>query len=391
MKLPKLRLRFQILFLAGARFIMHTGYRMLYPFLGVFARGLGVDLATISVALTAHDAAGAVGPFLASITDTRGRKTGILLGVGIFAAATSLIAVWPTYPGFFAGLVLISIGVAVTVPSIHAYLGDRVPYAQRGRAIGLTELAWSVSFIVGVPLVGLAISRWGWSAPFWPLAALGLLAFILLAVLLPPTQPDALGKNGTLTNFHSVLTYGPALAGLTMSLFFSASNEVVNMVFGTWMEDRFGLQIAALGAASLCIGVAEFSAESLVTAAVDHLGKERCIAVGLILNCAAAVLFPLIGGSLAGAFAALFFFFLTFEFLIVSSLPLMTEIRPAVRGTLMAANVACFSIGRALGALGGAPLYQQWGITGSAVVAVVLNLLSLAALHWVKVEPARAD
>jgi predicted MFS family arabinose efflux permease len=64
----------------------------------------------------------------------------------------------------------------------------------------------------------------------------------------------------------------------------------------------------------------------------------------------------------------------------------MTEIRPAARGTLMAANVACFSIGRALGALGGAPLYQHWGIAGSAVVAVGLNLLSLVALRYVKVE-----
>ena len=65
------------------------------------------------------------------------------------------------------------------------------------------------------------------------------------------------------------LTFTPALLGLTMGLFTSASNEVVNLVFGVWLEDSFGLRIAALGAASAVIGLSELGGETLSVGFTD--------------------------------------------------------------------------------------------------------------------------
>ena len=58
-------------------------------------------------------------------------------------------------------------------------------YKRRGRVLAITELSWSLSFIVGVPLMGLLIARYGWTAPFPVLTLLGLLAFGVLAWMLP--------------------------------------------------------------------------------------------------------------------------------------------------------------------------------------------------------------
>ena len=76
-------------------------------------------------------------------------------------------------------------GYLVFVPSLQAYLGDHVSYAQRGLVMALSELAWSISAIVGVPLVGFLIARQGWLAPFPLLVLLGLLSFGLLMRILP--------------------------------------------------------------------------------------------------------------------------------------------------------------------------------------------------------------
>jgi predicted MFS family arabinose efflux permease len=84
-------------------------------------------------------------------------------------------------------------------------------------------------------------------------------------------------------------------------------------------------------------------------------------------------------------------FYLTFEFEIVCSLPLMTEVLPSARGTLMAANVAAFALGRSIGALAGAPLYQHWGIYANAAFAIALNLLGFWALSGVRVYPAPVE
>ena len=58
----------------------------------------------------------------------------------------------------------------------------------------------------------------------------------------------------------------------------SAGNELVNLIFGVWLEDSFGLQIAALAGASAVIGFSELGGESLAALLTDRIGKPRALA-----------------------------------------------------------------------------------------------------------------
>lgn len=363
--------------------VINTVVRMVYPFLPAFGRGLGVDLWLLSFAVTLRSSAGVVGPFLASVADSRGRKAGMLFGVGLFTLGVGLITVWPAYPAFVLALLLTILGNFVFIPSMQAYLGDRVAYQQRGRVLGLTELGWSLSFILGVPLAGFLIARAGWNAPFPILTGLGVLALAGLAWLLPKDPVPEHNRPSLWQNLSRVFRSAPALAGLLMGISFSAGNELVNLIFGVWMEASFGLQIAALGAASAVIGISELGGESLASGLTDWLGKPRAVAAGLVLNSLAALGLPLLGQSAAGAVTGLFLFYLTFEFTLVSSIPLMTEILPASRATLMATYVAGLSVGRAFGDLLAPPLFT-WGMLAIAVGATLFNLVALLALNRLK-------
>jgi predicted MFS family arabinose efflux permease len=387
------RLRTQVLLFTLTRTVLNTVHRMVYPFLPAFGRGLGVDLAALSLALTLRSLAGALTPLFGSIADSRGRKTGMLTGLLLFTAGAGLVALRPSYLTFLLALTLAVWGKYLFDPSMQAYLGDRVSYQRRGLVIAISEVGWSLSFIAGVPLVGLLIARRGWTAPFPLLALLGLLALVVLARILPGDPAPEAARPGLRENLALVLRHTPALAALVMGLLMSAANEVVNLVFGVWMEDSFGLKIAALGAASAVIGFAELGGESLVGGLTDRLGKPRALAGGLLLNCAAALVLPLLGRSLPGALAGLFLFYLTFEFTLVSSIPLMTEILPSARATLMAANIAGLSLGRALGASLGSLLYGLGalapalpGILPGALAAVLLNFMALVALKRIKMS-----
>ena len=61
-----MRLRTQIIVIALLRIIMNTMQRMVYPFLAVFARGLGVDVTAVSLALAGRNMAGVFGPIFHS-------------------------------------------------------------------------------------------------------------------------------------------------------------------------------------------------------------------------------------------------------------------------------------------------------------------------------------
>ena len=373
----------QVIAFTITRTILNTLHRMVYPFLAVLARGVGVDLISMSYALTARSLVGTIGPFAATVTDRRGRRFGMLFGIGLFTLGTAIVVFWPTFPALVLSIILSTLGKYIFDPSMQAWLGDRIPYARRGRTIAVTEFGWSLAFILGIPLMGFLIARSGWMAPFPLFVLFGCIIFITLFFLLPKEGSSSV-VHGPLSNFRLVLTFAPALAGLAVGLFASAANEVVNLIFGVWLEDSFSLQIAALGAASAVIGLSELGGEGLVAAFVDRLGKPRAIGLGLAANCLAALALFFLGRTEAGALVGLFFFYITFEFTLVSSIPLMTELLPSARATLMAFNVAALSLGRALGDLLAPRLYGM-GLWFVVLGAVAFNLLALVALRRVRI------
>ena len=382
----------------ATRSVINTMIRMVYPFLPIFGRGLGVDLRMLTLGITIRSASGVVGPFLAAIGDTRGRRAGMLFGVGLFTVGAGLLVLWPSYPVFVIMLVLGIMANFVFTPSMQAFLGDRVPYERRGLVLGLTEMGWSLAFIVGVPLVGLLIVRGGWSAPFPWLTGLGILAMIGLAVLLPHDRPTATNKTNLWANLRTVLSYWPALAGILMCICMAASNELVNLTFGTWLEEAFKVKIAALAAASVVIGASELSGEVLVSGLVDRLGKRRAVIIGLALNGLLVLALPQIGKTMAGALVGLFFIYLTFEFTVVSSIPLMTEVVPRARATFMSIVIASMAIGRALGALIVPFLFGAGSLGGTqtnlipvVLAGAFLNLAAVITLQAVKIAPSSEE
>ncbi len=372
------RLPMQLVAFPLTRTILNTGYRMVYPFFPVMARGLGVDLGTMALAVTARSTLGLASPFLGSLADVRGRKTVMLASLLLFAAAMGLLALKPTFGVFLACILAAGAAKIAFDPAMQAYLGDQVLYARRGLVIAITEFGWSGGFLIGVPLAGWLMARAGWMSPFPWLAALALTSAVVLRGLLPADASSTM-HTSLLSGFRTVLRSRSAVAGLVVGASISAANELVNIVFGAWLETSFGLRVIALGGASAVIGLSELTGEGMVALLADRLGKRRAVAFGVLANCLASLALPSLGRSLPGALVGLFALYLSFEFTLVSAIPLMTELVPSARATLMAGNVGAHSAGRALGALLGPALFGG-GLAPVAIGACALNCAALAAL-----------
>ena len=374
-----MRLRFQLLIFMVLRTVLNTMHRMVYPFLAVFARGLGVDIATLSFVVTVRSFIGMFAPVLGAIADQRGRKFGMLLGIFLFIMGMGLVALAPSFLTFSIALLLAILSKYLFDPSMQAYFGDRIPYERRGTALAVTEGAWSLAFIAGVPLMGWLIVRFGWNAPFPLLAGLGLLMLAVVWWIVPRNDHSA-PTAASVKSVRAVLTNLPALAGISIALWASAANELVNLIFGIWLEDSFGLKIAALAGASAVIGLSELSGEGLVALTTDRLGKPRALTLGLTGNILASLLLPIVGGTEIGALVGLFLFYITFEYVLVSHIPLMTEVMPNARATLLSFNVTGHSLGRMIGAFVATFVYGRFGFFPVTLIAILFNIFALLAL-----------
>jgi predicted MFS family arabinose efflux permease len=374
------RLRSQLAAITGARLVINTGHRMIYPFLPTFARGLGVSLDTVALAVTARSALGLIGPLFGMGVDRLGRKAAMIAGVLLVAGGMALVFAWPTYPALVIALLLASAGKLIYDPAMQAYIGDRVQYAQRGLAIAVTELGWSGAFLLGMPVIGWLIARSDrWQAPFPLLAGLGVAAAVILWRIVPHDGVLPVERPSLAQGIRLALTHPSVWAALLISLLISASNEVIGIVYGAWLEDSFGLKVTALGASAIVIGIAELAGEGGVAGFVDRLGKRRAVTLGISANALACLMLPALGVGVEGALIGLFLVYLTFEFAVVSAIPLMTELVPSARVTVMAGNLTAFSAGRMLGTLIGPPLFDL-GLGANGVTAAIFDLVALAVL-----------
>ncbi len=328
---------------------------------------------------------GLIGPVLASIADSRGRRTGMLAGMSLFTLGALLIIFYPTQLGFFIFLVFSMLGKSVFDPALQAFFGDTIPFQRRGFVIGLTEISWSLAFFLGVPTVAYLINRSGLLSPFTLMASLGAVSFLVILLLIPADGSKPKIQPGIRANFKLALSSPSALAGLAVTILICGANQLVNGVFGVWLNESFGMQLAALGGASAVIGLAELIGEGGVSAFADRISARRAVWLGLVASVVASLTLPVLGGTSLGAFLGLFLFFLAFEFSIVSLIPLLAGVLPEARATIMALNIASAILGRGLGSLFVAPLYQG-GFWLNAIFAAFANLLAILALRYVVVR-----
>lgn len=377
------RLRWEIGVAVSCRLILNSARRFAYPFAPVLSRGLGVPLAAITSVIAVNQATAVIGMFFGPMADRWGYRLMMLVGIGMLTVGMFAGGIIPFYSVVLISLFLAGMGKSIFDPALQAYMGERVPFERRGLVIGVLEFSWAGSTLLGIPLIGILIEHFGWRAPFFAIGGLGILCFAALRILIPKEVKNPVKHKATTSPWNAWRKLGrerAALGAIFFAFFVSAANDNLFVVYGAWLEKSFDLSILALGLGTSVIGVAELSGEGLTAAISDRLGLKRSVVIGLIMCAISYIVLPLLDQTLPMAFGGLFFIFFTYEFMIVSSISLCTELMPEIRATMMSSLLAAAGTGRVVGALIGIPIWQAGGILMTGVVSAAITCLGLLCL-----------
>lgn len=397
-----------VLSITFTRLVINMSRRFPYPFLPAISRQLTVPLSSVQSVMAAQAGIGLAAPLFGPLAEHYGRKYLLIGSLLMMLAGSALGALFPQFWVF--GLVMMALGLGKVIfdPTAQAYLGDRIPYRQRGLALGVTELAWSLSLIIAAPLAGFLLS-----APRDVLAAETLLElvgyplmpgllrgssgiqsmFAVLTVLiglsllavwfyLPGDRPQGGTqlKHVTPAMIWRTLRESPAAMGAVVyGLCVAIANEMFLINYGIWMETSFDLVLAALGLVTVVIAAAEITGEFIVIFLADTLGKRRLALVGIGGSSLCYVILPNLAFSLPVALTVLFILFVFVEVSIVASIPLLTEVMPHARAVMMSSSAAAHALGRAGGGILGGLFYA---LTGSFLfIGIVSTVVGLTALY----------
>ncbi len=361
--------------LTASKSISNLALRWVTAFLPTLERAFSTTTGTLTGILGLAELGG-LSTTLVGRTLDRGRHRLIFVASLLLVTASSVIALGGSIATFSIAMVFLLVGVSnLTVAGI-AYIGERVSYSSRGRAIGTFETSWALSLLLGAPILAFLIDRYGWRAAYVALALLNGLAAVAIFRSMP--APQIAGTTAKTSLFGGLprsawppLIASAAVAGAGMSIF---------VVMGAWLSDDYGLSVAGLGAIATGIGAAELASSSAVAVVADRIGIRRSVGIGGLLLGLGLVVIALSNDSVIIALIGLIVLVIGFEYGFVSSLSLMSEAAPQARGTAIAVGNAIATITRASLIVISGQCYERFGILGSATVSAAALCAAAAAL-----------
>jgi len=149
--------------------------------------------------------------------DVTGRRRLLLAGISVFTVASVLCGIAPTLGLLIAARAAQGVGAAIMMALTMAFVGETVPKAKTGSAMGLLGTMSAIGTALGPTLGGVLIAGLNWRAMFLVNVPLGLLTLLLAFRHLPvdrrgpKTDRAGFDKMGTLLLALTLAAYSLAM------------------------------------------------------------------------------------------------------------------------------------------------------------------------------------
>jgi DHA1 family inner membrane transport protein len=373
--------RAQLVLMTAAKAVANTALRWVGPFLPTLERAFGATTGTLTGIMGIAELGGLSTALTGPSLDRGHERTVFTLGL-LAVAASSAIALGGSVATFAISFVVLVLGVGNLTVAGHAWIGHRVPFAARSRAIGSFETSWALSLLVGAPVLALLIRWFGWRGPYTALLVLTAAAAVVVWLLVPAGTPTIRAATAAPRQRLPRSAWAPMLgsaatAGAGLSVF---------IVSGAWLDDAHGVSTGGLGLVAAGFGALELMSSSGVALFADRIGARRSAVAGLlVLGCGLTVM-ALSGSSTFLAVTGLSVFLAGFEYGFVSTLTLVTEAAPHARGRAIGLASMLGTLVRSASVVASGQLYDAVGMTGPLTLSATAAFLALVAALFTRLS-----
>jgi len=367
-------------------FLGTSDNQMISPLLSRIAEdfGYGTNVGQVgrllypAYALAAATAALLIGP----MSDKYGRRRFLLYAAIVFGA--SLLAASLIHNLYLLAAVRMVTGLAAGTFSTCsiAYVADYFPYERRGVAMSVVQAGYFFALVLGVPVANQVASWKSWRLSFALFGFVALIAFALIATLLPEDKHAmaemhlASRMARRFDNIRLVFESRSCVASIIAAFLVSGGFVGFFSYLGTWLDKGLKLSTSAVSLFFALVGVALLVGAFVAGPVADKFGKRGLSILATLVLAPTLVVIPHLSWG-AGLFIVFLTSALAFAFRQGPLQALATELVPRrARGALVAVRNTASQIGIATATLASGALYDKLGFTA---VGLFSGLLTLAA------------
>ncbi len=374
---------------AGAFGIGTTEFVIMGLLLQVSA-DLGVSIAAAGLLISGYAIGVAVGaPLLTIATRRLPRKTVLLALMVVFTLGNLACALAPGYGWLMAARVVTALahGTFFGVGAVVAT--GLVAPERRAFAISIMFTGLTAATLLGVPAGAWLGLQHGWRATFWAVTAIGVLAFIVIAWLVPAARPAPAGEADAplppLREELAVLRRPQVLLGLGLTVLGFAGVFTIFTYIQPLLTWVTGVGEGTVSALLLVFG-AGLAAGNLLGGRLADRGLGRAL-VGTLAALAAVLALGALPGVIGSPAATTVFIAVLGVAAFATVAPMQMRVLEQASGAgqnlASSLNIAAFNLGNALGAwLGGVTIDQGPGLAALGWVAALVTLGGLGLAGW---------
>ena len=312
-----------------------------------------------------------------------GPRTAIVLGGLILGCGLLLSGIAQSGTVLFAARGITAIGAALVTPAALAAAVELALPEERGRAIAIVFLGFTLASLIGVPLGTQITLVAGWRATFYVFAAAAVVTSAMAMAILPSLAPSG---SQSLAKSVRLLSNLPLLATFGAAIFQLASQFVFLAAMAPILVHHFELPQSHLPAVLAGFGIAGVIGNHLAGVWSDRAPLRAPLRISMIgLTVTLFVLSFEVNAYIAAAlFASIAFFGTLFR---PPQIVLLSRIAdPDDRGLVFGFNTSASYIGLTIGSFASALTIDAFGYTFLGAVAIALLLPAMLLLKGISHE-----
>ena len=284
--------------LALLQFTVLLDFMVLAPLGDGLMKSLAIGPAQFSLVVSAYAfSAGLAGLLAAGFADRFDRKRLLLFFYAGFAVGTLGCALANSYWLLLLARLVAGLFGGVIGAIVLTIVTDEFGEGQRGRVMGLVQLAFAASQVLGIPLSLWLSSRWNWHAPFVLVVGLALLTGAgVLRWLRPLKGHLALQvRIKALQHLWHTLRQPAYQLGLFTTLLLTVGGGMLAPFSSAFLINNVRLTQAQLPLLYLLTGLSSLLVVPLVGQLSDRVSRVKLFAAGSVLAVGAVLAYTRLG------------------------------------------------------------------------------------------------
>ena len=332
------------------------------------SRDLNEPVAVVGLLASAYALPTALlAPVFGPLSDRRGRRTALSVGLVVFIASAAACVVAPSLVILLIARGVNGLGAAIMLPAAFAYAGDLPIQRERERAMGSLSSAFPMATLLGLPLGALVAAFMGWRGAFLFITLVGIAAFVLVRMLCPADRPRAGAPLGYLASYRAVLGDRSALKLLSVTMVWFIGPLGLFVYLAEFIHVTHDVPTTQAGLALIMIGLVGVIASRVSGRVMSTLGPRRVVLIAISVFGSAALLMPLTASALPLSLAVLALWASGTWFGVPAINAIVAAHSEQLRGTMLAFNSSSMNLA---------------GVFGPMIIGTIVATLGFAAAYW---------